>query len=106
MIPHKILREQLHRLLLEPLYSGIEPPCSPLLLIVDALDACDDPRLVVELASLLVHLVRSSHIPLRLLITSRPEPWLQTHFHQPDITSVTVALAVHSFSVDDDIRSF
>ena len=54
MIPHKILREQLHRLLLEPLCSGIEPPCSPLLLIVDALDECDDPRLVVELASLLV----------------------------------------------------
>lgn len=106
MIPSKVLREQMQKLLLEPLSSGLEHPGSSFLVIVDALDECDDPRLVVELVSLLVQLVRSSSLPLRLLITSRPEPWLQTHFRQPDVTSITITFDIQSFSVEDDIRNF
>lgn len=106
MIPSKVLREQMQKLLLEPLSSGLKHAGSPFLVIVDALDECDDARLVVELVSLLVQLVRSSPLPLRLLITSRPEPWLQAHFRQPDVTSITIALEIESFTVEDDIRSF
>ncbi|KAG9311570.1 hypothetical protein JVU11DRAFT_7778 [Chiua virens] len=106
MIPFKVLREQMLKLLLEPLSSGLDRLESPLLVIVDALDECDDPQLVVELVSLLIQLVRASPLPLRLLITSRPEPWLQLHFRQPDIASVTLVLEIESFGVEDDIRSF
>ncbi|KAF9220801.1 hypothetical protein BS17DRAFT_847921 [Gyrodon lividus] len=60
MIPSKVLREQMEKLLLQPLSSGLHPPASPLLIIVDALDECDDPRLVSELVSLLVQLLRDS----------------------------------------------
>lgn len=106
MIPSKVLREQMQKLLLEPLSSGLEQPGTSFLVIVDALDECDDPRLVVELVSLLIQLVRSSPLPFRLLITSRPEPWLQAHFRQPDVASITLTLEIESFSVEDDIRSF
>lgn len=106
MIPSKLLREQMQKLLLEPLVGGLEQPTSPFLVIIDALDECDDPRLVVELVSLLIQLIRSSPLPLRLLITSRPEPWLQAHFRRPDVASIALTLEIESFSVEDDIRSF
>ncbi|KAI9457911.1 hypothetical protein HD554DRAFT_2042204 [Boletus coccyginus] len=106
MIPSKVLREQMQKLLLEPLSSGLEQPGSSFLIVVDALDECDDPRLVVELVSLLIQLVRNSPLPLGLLITSRPEPWLQAHFRQQDVASITLTLEIESFNVEDDIRRF
>ncbi|KIJ63807.1 hypothetical protein HYDPIDRAFT_29157 [Hydnomerulius pinastri MD-312] len=106
MIPSKVLREQMQKLLLEPLSSVQESLGAPLLIVVDALDECDDPRLVVELVSLLAHLIRNTSLPLRLLITSRSESWLQSHFYEPRIAPLTVALEIHAFSAEDDIRSF
>ncbi|KIJ08710.1 hypothetical protein PAXINDRAFT_172813 [Paxillus involutus ATCC 200175] len=106
MIPSKVLREQMQKLLLEPLSSGLELLESPLLIIVDALDECDDPRLVSELVSLLAQLLRDSPVPFHLLITSRAEPSLQAQFRQPDIAPLTVPLEMHTFDAEDDIRSF
>ena len=58
------------------------PQDAPLLVVIDALDECDDESLVSELIALLASLPRKTSLPLRLLITSRSEPWLQ-----PDICS-------------------
>jgi hypothetical protein len=106
MIPMKVLREQMEKLLFGPLSTAAETSYSPHLIIVDALDECDDQSLVLELVTLLVDLSRKSSVPLRLLITSRAEPWLQSRFHSPDIATLTKPLDIHSFTVDADIRSF
>ena len=106
MIPMKVLREQMEKLLLEPLSTATEKPESPPLIVLDALDECDDEGLVSELVTLIALLPRKTPLPLRLLITSRSEPWLQAQFHQPDISALTLSLEIHAFSAEDDIRSF
>ncbi|KAH0830333.1 hypothetical protein J3R83DRAFT_1725 [Lanmaoa asiatica] len=106
MIPMKVLREQMEKLLLEPLSTATETPDAPLLVVVDALDECDDKSLVSELVRLLALLPRKGSLPLRLLITSRFEPWLQLQFHRPDISALTLSLDIHAFSVEADIRLF
>ncbi|KAH0834944.1 hypothetical protein J3R83DRAFT_10638 [Lanmaoa asiatica] len=102
----KVLREQMEKLLLEPLSTTTETPDGPLLIVVDALDECDDESLVSELVALLALLPHRASLPLRLLITSRSEPWLQSRFHQPDISALTLPLDIHAFSAEADIRSF
>ncbi|KAH0834947.1 hypothetical protein J3R83DRAFT_10641 [Lanmaoa asiatica] len=106
MLPMKVLREQMEKLLLEPLSTTTETPDGPLLIVVDALDECDDESLVSELVALLALLSRGTLLPLRLLITSRSEPWLQSQFHQPDISALTLSLDIYTFSAEADIRSF
>ena len=106
MIPMKVLREQMEKLLLEPLSTVTETPDGFLLIILDALDECDDESLASELVTLLTSLPSRTPLPLRLLITSRPEPWLQSRFHRPEISSLTLPLDIHTFSAEDDIRTF
>ena len=106
MIPTKVLREQMEKLLLEPLSTATEKPEFPPLIVVDALDECDDESLVSELVTLLALLPPRMPFPLRMLITSRPEPWLQSRFHRPEISSLTLPLDIHTFSAEDDIRTF
>ncbi|KAI9568724.1 hypothetical protein HD554DRAFT_2097581 [Boletus coccyginus] len=106
MLPMKVLREQMEKLLLGPLSTATETPGAPLLIVVDALDECDDESLVSELVTLLALLPRKTSLPLRLLITSRSEPWLQSQFHRPDISALTLPLEIHAFSAEADIRSF
>jgi hypothetical protein len=105
MLPMKVLREQMEKLLLGPLSTATETPDAPLLIVVDALDECDDESLVSELIALLAILPRNTPLPLRLLITSRSEPWLQSQFRQPAISALTLPLEIHTFSAEADIRS-
>ncbi|KAH7905065.1 hypothetical protein BJ138DRAFT_821777, partial [Hygrophoropsis aurantiaca] len=48
-VPTKLLREQMQKLVLGPLCAMTERPTSPVLIIIDSLDECDNERLVVEL---------------------------------------------------------
>ncbi|KAG8216576.1 hypothetical protein J3R82DRAFT_6760 [Butyriboletus roseoflavus] len=82
MIPMKVLREQMEKLLLDTLSTATETLDAPVLIVVDALDECDDESLVSELITLLALLPRKTSLPLRLLITSSfqvmkdvPRPW-------------------------------
>ena len=106
MLPMKVLREQMEKLLLGPLSTATETPNASLLIVVDALDECDDESLVSELVTLLALLPCKTSLPLRLLITSRSEPWLQSQFHRPDISTLTLSLEIHAFSAEADIRTF
>ena len=106
MLPMKVLREQMEKLLIGPLCTATETPDAPFVIIVDALDECDDESLVSELVTLLALLPRKTSLPLRLLITSRSEPWLQLQFQQPDLSSLALPLEIHTFSAEADIRLF
>ncbi|KAH7908678.1 hypothetical protein BJ138DRAFT_1012332, partial [Hygrophoropsis aurantiaca] len=103
---YTVLREQMQKLVLGPLCAMTEHPASPVLIVVDSLDECDNEHPVVELINLLVQLIRQSPHPCRLLITSRIESHIQDTFREPSIVPMTLSLQLATFDAEEDIRSF
>ncbi|KEP47594.1 putative vegetative incompatibility protein HET-E-1, partial [Rhizoctonia solani 123E] len=65
--------------LLEAPFKGIEDQVPEgIVVIIDALDECDNPDSDFQLVKLFLdHLVKCAEgLPLKFLITSRPEPWI------------------------------
>ena len=72
-IANQGLREQWNQLIYRPLSKLFGPPQQPLVLVIDALDMCsgeDDVKAIIELLSE-AHGLKT--IPLKILITCRPE---------------------------------
>ncbi|EMD36495.1 hypothetical protein CERSUDRAFT_115528 [Gelatoporia subvermispora B] len=69
---------QVKNLLEKPLRNafGDKPPT--LVFVVDALDECADPTATKNMVAALVS--RSSHMPVKFFLTSRPERHIQMHF--------------------------
>ncbi|KAH7926348.1 WD40 repeat-like protein [Leucogyrophana mollusca] len=105
-LPTKILREQMLKLLLAPLRTLKTQFPSPVLIVVDSLDECDNERLVSEVISLIPQLIRGCPFPLRVLMTSRAEPYLRATFREPDLSVITYLLELHTFDAQEDIRLF
>ncbi|KAI9862929.1 MAG: hypothetical protein M1813_004102 [Trichoglossum hirsutum] len=108
-IVNQALREQWRQLILEPLLNlQCGTPRPSLVLVVDALDECeneDDIRIIINLLSE-ARLLRT--IRLRILITSRPEVSIRQSFNEiPDTEHHDFILHDISRSiVDHDIRVF
>ncbi|KAK6532016.1 hypothetical protein TWF694_003179 [Orbilia ellipsospora] len=74
-ISRKALGEQFDKLILQPL-SALPPKLDitpPSVIVLDALDECDDARNANLLVELLVQLQTLNNIDVRIFITSRPE---------------------------------
>ncbi|KAG8874985.1 hypothetical protein FRB97_005492 [Tulasnella sp. 331] len=98
------LQRQPNKLILGPSQEVIYAP-SPVVLVLDALDECNDPTLSTSIVTLLVK--ASSALPpcfrLRILITSRPEAHLNASFTQsfaPVISNI-IALEDIEASIDE-----
>jgi hypothetical protein len=82
-IATRVLSEQWELLVLRPLIlTNVDPLQLPLLLIIDALDECEDERDVKEILRLLAAPGSLSTIQLRVLVTSRPEIPIRLGFHE------------------------
>jgi hypothetical protein len=82
-IATRVLSEQWELLVLRPLIvTEVDPPQLPLLLVIDALDECEDTRDVKEILRLLAAPGALSAIQLRVLVTSRPEIPIRLGFHE------------------------
>ena len=77
------LQDQWARLVLQPL-SKLETGSSVgnFLLVIDALDECDDERSVGGLLQLFQKVSQLAHVRLRILVTSRPETPIRHGFRQ------------------------
>jgi len=87
------LKDQFDKLILNPIYMVNKPPQSiTMIIVLDALDECDnldDVKLVIYLLS---KLQRSPSIRLRFLVTSRPELPIQLGFKDIDGTYEAIVL--------------
>ncbi|KAH7921005.1 WD40 repeat-like protein [Leucogyrophana mollusca] len=104
--PTKVMREQMQKLLLIPLNSIKELVCSPIIIVIDSLDECDNDQLVADLISLLVLLLRNCLLPLRILCTSRVEPHIRAKFREVDVLPMTYTLEIGAFDAEEDITSY
>ena len=103
------LRDQWHHLVLRPLLKLDANGCqSSYILVVDALDECDDDNIIRIILRLLADARSLQTVRLRIFLTSRPELPIRYGFCQiPDAEHQDFVL--HSISpsiIDHDIRIF
>jgi hypothetical protein len=98
-------KNQLHKLIVEPLKS-LSGPDLPLLVVIDAIDEWnyEDRVHVVQLLALATSI--QGRPPFRFLITSRPETRIKAIFKDPKIHHATLRVDLEDFSPDADIRLF
>jgi DNA-binding transcriptional ArsR family regulator len=109
-IAYKSLRDQFTKLILQPL-QGIKQSSSPALarvVVIDALDECEQEADVRAILQLLAQ-TRDIHlVPLRVVVTSRPELHIRLGFNKmPDGTYQDLILhKVPRTTIEHDIRLF
>ncbi|KAJ7478213.1 hypothetical protein FB451DRAFT_182614 [Mycena latifolia] len=106
LIMGRSMTVQFHKLLVEAFSSTRDLELMPVI-VLDGLDECEGHRVQQEILRLFIGAIRDHQLPVRLLITSRPEPNIREIFE----TVETLAICCHLvLSADDsayrDIRIY
>jgi len=99
---------QLEKLILDPICKTATFLPSRLVIVIDALDECDSDRAASDVIKLLATSL-SSHsapLPLRFLVTCRPEKHLYDLFMQQSISPNACRLDVSEFDAKKDISLY
>src|SRR4051812_11587087 len=72
-ISEKALKDQFEKLILQPLLELARLPASTLLIVIDALDECEQDNDIRAILQLLSRSKVLKSVSLRILVTSRPE---------------------------------
>ncbi|PPQ95014.1 hypothetical protein CVT25_000476 [Psilocybe cyanescens] len=91
--------------LLELLHSGFSTN-NHLVIIIDGLDECDDPKVQARIVDLSFELLRGRDIPLKILIASRPEIDISSSFDTKPFTTLGRIALDNDYQSDEDIRHF
>ncbi|KAJ7915203.1 hypothetical protein B0H13DRAFT_2456825, partial [Mycena leptocephala] len=67
---------QFRRLILEPLGRATTLQFRPIV-VLDGLDECEDHKIQQQILRLFIGAIRTGHLPIRILVVSRPEPHLR-----------------------------
>ncbi|KAJ7724376.1 hypothetical protein B0H16DRAFT_1596531 [Mycena metata] len=100
------LEVQVKKLIVEPFRSASREFASPMLIVIDALDACNGPEMQHRILTLLAQLVIVHHLPLCFLLTSRPTPHLRATFDSPIFRKLTTRISLDNFTSNADVRHF
>ena len=106
LLPDEILRNQFQQLIVEPLMQLKETDTFPSVIVVDALDECDDDALVGEIIYLFTKTLNNCHLRLRVLITSRPQMHIESKMADVAISPIVHVCELQNFSAEQDIRLF
>ena len=103
------LEDEFNDLILKPL-SALPISHPPVFVVVDALDECTEqgPVLVPTLLRLLLSCAMCARSPLRVFLTSRPEPhYIHGVLHAPDLNAHISGISIQKFrdSVDKDMEA-
>ncbi|CAI9635548.1 unnamed protein product [Alternaria burnsii] len=110
MISHKALKDQFEKLILQPLL-GIKQARSQAVarvVVIDALDECEREADIRAILQLLARTKDISPVPLRIVVTSRPELHIRLGFREmPNGTYQDLVLhEVPRSTIEHDIRLF
>ncbi|KAF9524202.1 hypothetical protein CPB83DRAFT_774118, partial [Crepidotus variabilis] len=97
---------QLQKLIIEPLLSiAIEARPRNCVIIIDGLDECENEATQRRLIQEFISAYQNIDFPIRLIITSRPDPWIRENFKKggPLIYAITLE---HTDEANDDIRAY
>ncbi|KAJ6616721.1 hypothetical protein B0H10DRAFT_1374912 [Mycena sp. CBHHK59/15] len=99
------LNVQVQKLIVEP-FKSIPHPIIPWLIIIDALDACEDDETQHQILSLIVQLLVVHRLPLCFIITGRLQPNVQATFDTPILRKLSNRINLDTFTSDIDVRTF
>ncbi|TFK36767.1 hypothetical protein BDQ12DRAFT_754965 [Crucibulum laeve] len=103
----KAISYQLDRLLIKPIKAtGLE--LSNVIIIIDALDECDDKELICQFIEALATICNTPYIqlPFRLFLTSRVEQHIQELFSRLIEQYVVKYLSLQNFDATSDIQLY
>ncbi|KAK1226460.1 hypothetical protein PQX77_010544 [Marasmius sp. AFHP31] len=104
-----VLKPSLQRRRWRRLLAKLSPPVKESnLVIIDGLDECGDEQTQQRvLSTILSSYQQSPRSPLRYLICSRPEAWIQEVFKAEDVIRITECVMLNdSFMPDRDIKRY
>lgn len=101
-IPFQSFGDQFKKLIVDPIRT-ISEPVPSMIIVIDALDECAQGGLPKDLIRLLMD---NLGIPMRFLLTSRPEDYILKMFKLPRTQSGPYILALQDFSAHEDIRKY
>ncbi|KAF2806347.1 HET-domain-containing protein [Mytilinidion resinicola] len=109
-ISDRVLEDQFEKLILQPLV-GIKQACSQTLarvVVLDALDECEQEQDIRTILQLLARTKAIRPVPLRIVVTSRPELYIRLGFKEmPNGTYQDLVLhEVPRTTIKHDIRLF
>ncbi|KAF8601236.1 hypothetical protein BDV93DRAFT_585628, partial [Ceratobasidium sp. AG-I] len=99
--------EQFQKLIVEPLLKSKDTIPLDLVVVIDALDECDNKGGVCQILG--VFLSHSTQLPLKFFVTSRPEPRILDQMKDGPNRNVPASLYLHDIErsiVSEDIRTY
>lgn len=109
MLCQRKLQDQHERLMLEPLLQATQHGQSSIkVIVIDALDECENLQHARAILKLLAHENVVGGTPVRIVVTSRPETPIQTGFKSIDsaLHEDIILEEVQAASVEHDIRVY
>jgi hypothetical protein len=103
-IPSKAARYQFESLIVKPFQSLKGHDFPRKVVVIDAIDECDDKQSAEFVIRLLADAVVRYHLPLQFFFTSRPERHIENAFK--GIHTMTCTFRLQDFDAQDDIRLF
>ncbi|KAF9035198.1 hypothetical protein BJ165DRAFT_1533701 [Panaeolus papilionaceus] len=103
------LPTQFTKLIIKPLNAIVLDPIKPVLIVIDGLDECDDPKIQAHIIHLLAEICRDfPSIPFRFLVASGPEYHIRSAFSSLASPSPFSErnLQHRSFNADKDTRLY
>ncbi|KZP28253.1 hypothetical protein FIBSPDRAFT_1039678 [Athelia psychrophila] len=106
-IHHQSIANQLQKLVLGPLASvaAAHSPTRPLIIVIDALDECNDKQAMHNFIGVLASAVSAGRLPLRWLLTSRRDEHINQAFAGDTARATVTWLALEDFDATIDIET-
>jgi hypothetical protein len=105
-ISSKYLREQLDKLLLQPLLKLRPSRPTTIVIVIDALDECDQEGDMQDIIELLLRLQDHESVHLRIFLTSRPDLPIRLGFKQNNNHKDVILHELPQPVIEHDIRLF
>ncbi|PPQ82753.1 hypothetical protein CVT25_009224 [Psilocybe cyanescens] len=109
LITTRSLEAQFKALIREPLLELLHAGFSTnnhIVVIIDGLDECDDPKVQATIVDLSFRLLHSRDLPLKILIASRPEIDISSSFDRKPFSTLARIALDDDYQSEEDIRHF
>ncbi|CAE6445312.1 unnamed protein product [Rhizoctonia solani] len=100
----KVPRVQFKRMVLEPLQKVRGSLPTRIVIVIDALDECDDGNGVEQILEMLLE--NASKLPIKFLVSSRPEPHIRDRIHQSPLKTQLILHELDQKMVRADIETY